>query len=172
VSAAETLQERLQVCSSCHGESGTSKMENVPSLAGQPALFLTNQLTLMREKLRPVAAMEPFVKGLKDDDIVALAEHYARLRPDPGVQQVDQRLVELGAALAQQLRCSSCHLPTFEGQEQIPRLAPQRLDYLVRSLREYRDGLRYGIDTSMNGVMYRVSDRDIMALAHYLGSLR
>jgi cytochrome c553 len=73
---------------------------------------------------------------------------------------------------ARRWRSSSCHLPTFEGQEQIPRLAPQRLDYLVRSLKEYRDGLRYGVDTSMNGVMYRVPDRDILALAHYLGSLR
>jgi cytochrome c553 len=172
VSAAETLQERLQVCSSCHGENGTSKMENVPSLAGQPALFLTNQLILMRERLRRSEAMEPFVKGLKDDEIVALAEHYAKLQPEPSVEPVDQTIVGRGAALARQLRCSSCHLPSYEGQEQIPRLTPQRLDYLVRSLREYRDGLRYGIDTSMNGVMYRVSDRDIMALAHYLGSLR
>ncbi len=63
-------------------------------------------------------------------------------------------------------------LPTFAGQEQIPRLARQRLDYLVKSLTEYRDGSRSGIDTSMNGVMYRVPDRDIRALAHYLGSLR
>ena len=48
--AAQTLQERLEVCGSCHGAEGNSKMENVPSLAGQPALFLTNQLILMREK--------------------------------------------------------------------------------------------------------------------------
>jgi cytochrome c553 len=63
-------------------------------------------------------------------------------------------------------------LPTFAGQEQIPRLAPQRIDYLVKTLTEYREGIRSGIDTSMNGVMYRVPDRDIRALAHYLGSLR
>jgi cytochrome c553 len=54
----------------------------------------------------------------------------------------------------------------------MPRLAHQRLDYLIKSLTEYRDGRRYGIDTSMNGVMYRVPDRDIRALAHYLASLR
>ena len=170
--AAETLQERLQVCGSCHGETGSSKMENVPSLAGQPALFLTNQLILMREKLRRVEAMEPFVKGLKDDEIVALAEHYARLTPEPGDEVVDQAAVARGAGLAERLRCVSCHGAQFEGYQQIPRLIPQRLDYLVKSLTEYRDGKRYGIDTSMNGVMYQVSDRDIRALAHYLGSLR
>jgi cytochrome c553 len=42
--AAQPLQERLQLCGTCHGEEGNSKMENTPSLAGQPELFLTNQL--------------------------------------------------------------------------------------------------------------------------------
>jgi cytochrome c553 len=172
VAAAQTLQERLQACGACHGETGSSTMENVPSLAGQPALFITNQLILMREKLRPVEAMQPFVKGLKDEEIVALAEHYAKLPPEPGGEAVDQSVVARGADLAQQLRCTSCHGARYEGQEQIPRLVPQRPDYLVKSLTEYRDGKRYGIDTSMNGVMYRVPDRDIRALAHYLGSLR
>jgi cytochrome c553 len=171
-STAQTLQERLETCGACHGEGGSSKMESIPSLAGQPALFLTNQLILMREKLRPVEAMEPFVKGLKDDDIVALAEHYAKLTPAPSDGAVDQAAVARGAQLAEQLRCVSCHGAGYKGQEQIPRLVPQRLDYLVKSLTEYRDGKRYGVDTSMNGVMYRVPDRDIRALAHYLGSLR
>jgi cytochrome c553 len=168
----QSLRERLETCSACHGETGVSKMENVPSLAGQPALFLTNQLILMREKLRPVEAMEPFVNGLKDEDIVALAEHYAKLTPGPSDEAVDQTLVARGVELAARLRCVSCHGPKLEGQEQMPRLIPQRLDYLVKTLTEYRDGKRYGVDTSMNGVMYQVSDRDIRALASYLGSLR
>jgi cytochrome c553 len=172
LAAAQTLEERLQVCGTCHGETGNSNMENVPSLAGQPALFLTNQLILMREKLRPVEAMEPFVKGLKDEEIVALAEHYAKLGPGRGDDAVDQQVVARGAQLAQQLHCASCHKAGYEGQEQMPRLVPQRIDYLIKSLTEYREGKRYGIDTSMNGVMYRVPDRDIRALAHYLGSLR
>jgi cytochrome c553 len=171
-STAQTLQERLEACGACHGGGGSSKMESIPSLAGQPALFLTNQLILMREKLRPVQAMEPFVKGLKDDDIVALAEHYAKLAPAPSDEPVDQAAVARGAQLAEQLRCVSCHGAAYGGQEQIPRLVPQRLDYLIKSLTEYRDGKRYGVDTSMNGVMYRISDRDIRALASYLGSLR
>jgi cytochrome c553 len=172
VSGAETLQERVEACGACHGEGGNSRMENVPSLAGQPALFLTNQLILMREKVRRSEVMEPFVKGLKDDEIIALAEHYAKLAPEPSGEAVDQSLVARGAQLAAELRCDSCHLPSYAGGEQIPRLKDQRLDYLIKSLTEYRDGSRSGIDTSMNGVMYRVRDQDIRALAHYLGSLR
>jgi len=169
---ADPLQERLRVCGACHGEDGNSKMENTPSLAGQPELFLTNQLIMMRERVRRSEVMEPFVKDLKDGDIMALAAHYAKLKPDPGNEPVDAGAVARGAQLSLQLRCGSCHLPTYEGYQQMPRLAPQRLDYLIKSLTEYRDGKRYGIDTSMNGVMYRVPDRDIRALAHYLVSLR
>src|SRR5262245_62505157 len=65
--AAQSLAERLEVCVSCHGAGGNSKIEVVPSLAGQPPLFLTNQLILMRERVRRSDVMEPFVKGLKDD---------------------------------------------------------------------------------------------------------
>jgi cytochrome c553 len=147
-------------------------MENTPSLAGQPALFLTNQLILMRERLRKSEIMAPFVNGLKDDEAVALAEHYARLQPEASVEAVDASLVAAGKELAAKLRCGSCHLPGYEGREQMPRLAGQRLDYLILSLTAYREGTRSGIDTSMNGVMHGVSDGEIRALAHYLTGLR
>ena len=55
--------ERLQLCGTCHGETGNSKMEKTPSLAGQPELFLTNQLILFREGCDKSEIMAPFVKG-------------------------------------------------------------------------------------------------------------
>jgi cytochrome c553 len=171
--AADPPQERLQLCGTCHGENGTSKMENTPSLAGQPPLFLTNQLILIREKVRKSEVMAPFVKELKDDEIIALAEHYSKLKPEPiAGEQVDQALVPRGAELAKQLRCGSCHLPNYQGQEQMPRLTGQRLDYLMLTLTAYRDGTRSGIDTSMNGVMVGLPDQDVRAIAHYLASIR
>jgi cytochrome c553 len=51
-------------------------MENTPSIAGQPELFLTNQLILMREGVRKSEIMAPFVKGL----IRALAHFLASIR--------------------------------------------------------------------------------------------
>ena len=170
--AAQTLAERLQLCATCHGEAGNSKMENTPSLAGQPELFITNQLILMREGVRKSDIMAPFVKGLKDDDIIALAAHYAKLTPASENATVDPELAKRGAELSVSLRCGSCHLPDYSGREQMPRLTHQRMDYLILTLTAYRDGTRSGIDTSMNGVMYGASDQDIRALAHYLASKR
>jgi cytochrome c553 len=168
---AQTLAERLQLCATCHGETGNSKMENTPSLAGQPELFLTNQLILMREGVRKSEIMAPFVKGLTDDVIIALAAHYAKLTPASENTAVEPELVKRGAQLSVSLRCGSCHLPDYSGREQMPRLTHQRLDYLILTLTDYRDGRRSGIDTSMNGVMYGTSNHDIRALAHYLASM-
>ena len=171
-SIAQSLQERLQLCGTCHGENGNSKMEKIPSLAGQPELFLTNQMILFRERLRQSEAMAPFAKGLTDAEIVALSAHYSKLAPEPSPEPVDQALVARGAELARTLHCGSCHLPDYVGREQMPRLAHQRIDYTIDSLLAYRAGTRYGIDTSMNGVMYGASDQDIRALAHYLATIR
>jgi cytochrome c553 len=168
---AQTLAERQRLCATCHGETGNSKMENTPSLAGQPELFLTNQLILMREGVRKSEIMAPFVKGLTDDVIIALAAHYAKLTPASENTAVDPELVKRGAQLSVNLRCGSCHLPDYSGREQMPRLTHQRLDYLILTLTNYRDGRRSGIDTSMNGVMYGTSNHDIRALAHYLASM-
>ena len=169
---AQVPQERLQLCGTCHGEKGNSRMEKTPSLAGQPELFLTNQMILFRDKLRKSEVMEPFVKGLKDDEIIALSVHYSKLPSEPSDERAETTLAPRGAEVARKLFCGSCHLPDYVGREQMPRLKHQRIDYLIDSLTAYREGRRSGIDTSMNAVMYEVSDQDIRALAHYLATLR
>jgi cytochrome c553 len=116
--------------------------------------------------------MEPFVKGVADSEIIALAQHYSKLPPEPTPESVDPALAARGAALAKGMHCGSCHLPDYAGREQMPRIAGQRIDYMIETLIAYREGKRYGVDTSMNGVMYGVSDQDIRALAHFAASKR
>src|SRR5205807_7429477 len=62
---SEPLAARIALCATCHGEDGNSRMENIPSLAGQPDFFLFNQLFLMREDVRRIEAMAPMVKDMK-----------------------------------------------------------------------------------------------------------
>ena len=62
-----------EACIACHGPGGNSLQPNVPSLAGQPKLFIENQLVLMREELRPAPQMQAIVKGMKDAEISRLA---------------------------------------------------------------------------------------------------
>lgn len=64
--------------------------------------------------------------------------------------------------------CNACHLPTYAGRANVPRINHQREDFLAHTLAEYRDGLRVGTDTQMNGVMHGLTDDDIRAIAHHL----
>jgi cytochrome c553 len=164
------LAERIQTCAACHGEDGNSRMENIPSIAGQPAFFIVNQLILMREGVRPVEAMAPFVKGLKDEEATALAEHFAKLPSKPNGERIDPALVKRGAEVAKDRRCGSCHGPALAGQDQIPRVAKQRVDYLIKSLTEFRSGNRPGSDTIMSVAVAGLSDADLAALAHFAAS--
>jgi cytochrome c553 len=162
-------QERLQLCAACHGEDGNSTNPQIPSIAGQPKRFLENQLILFREELRKSDQMLPVVKGLKDPEIVKLAEHFSKL-PAKGMERAVayRALLQQGSQRAKELRCGICHLSDFSGQNQIPRLAGQREAYLEAEMRAYRDSKRTGGDTIMAAALYGVSDADIKALAHFL----
>ena len=165
------LAEKLQLCGACHGEDGNSKLEKIPSLAGQPAFFVLNQLFLMREGVRKVEAMEPIVKDLKDDDLNNLSQHFAKLEAKRSEEPVDAALAKRGSEIATERRCGSCHLPNLAGQEQMPRLARQRIDYLIATLKSYRDSPRPGADTAMSAAIAGATDADLTALAHYAASL-
>ncbi len=170
--AAQTmpLKERIEQCSACHGDGGNSQLDHIPSLAGQPEFYIINQLILMREGVRPIEQMTPFVKDLKDSEIQALATYFNKLSPRlEGVRPIPA-FVERGQALAQRLRCGSCHNQDLSGDQQMPRLAKQRIDYMSAALKDYRDNKRKGADTAMTAVIFGLNDADIDALAHYSAS--
>jgi cytochrome c553 len=162
-------QERVQLCAACHGTDGNSVDPKVPSIAGQPKLFLETQLVLFREELRKSDLMLPVVKGLKDPELIKLAEHFSKL-PAKGMESgaPNPALMKTGQERAKALRCGICHLSDFSGQNQVPRLAGQREAYLEGEMRAYRDGKRTGGDTIMAAALYGVGDADLKALAHFL----
>lgn len=169
ISLSGLAQERLEQCAACHGADGNSVTPGTPSIAAQPKIFLENQLIFFREELRKSPAMLPVVKGLKDPEIIKLAEHFARL-PARSVASgpADKALLRKGQGLARKLRCGQCHTPDFRGQNQIPRLAAQREEYLDAEMRAFRDDKRTGGDTIMAATLYGVTDEEIRALAHFL----
>ena len=157
-------------CGACHGARGVAAQPGMPSLAGQPAEFTTLQLIMFRERLRDAPPMPDMAQGLEDGQIEDLAAHFAALPPGPPPDrgEADAGRAGEGAALSQRMNCGVCHLPTYAGRAQIPRVAGQREEYLVHALTQYRDGTRRGSDTNMNAVMYGVTDAQIAALAHHL----
>jgi len=171
--AAQTPAERLAPCLACHGESGTSSRPDVPSLGAQPAYYLLIQLFMFRERLRPIEPMTQMLEGASDDDLRAMADAIARLpAPQPDASPVDPARVARAQELVAQHRCNFCHNADYAGEENVPRIAGQREDYLVKALRGYKDNTRRGYDAQMADVVEPLTEADIADLAHYLARQR
>ncbi len=165
---AQAVPPRSAQCGACHGMDGNATQPGMPSLAGQPMVFLENTLVLIREGLREIPAMKGQLDGVSDAEISALARHFAAQKPAvPGAPAYADR-AQRGAQLSRQGLCGSCHESDYRGREQIPRLAGQREDYLLASLRLFRSGVTPGRDTMMSAVLNGMSDADLVSLAHYL----
>jgi cytochrome c553 len=169
------FQEKLETCFACHGPGGVSQTPEVPSLAGQPDLFIQWQLVYMRDETRKVEPMMEVVKDMTDAEVRAFGKLFAGLPPPPPAEgpDPDPALSEAGAKLVPPRRCGSCHLDTMEGRGEMPRLAAQREDYLVKAFHDYRSNIRRGRgNAAMVSIAYTLQDEDIRALAHYLARLR
>jgi cytochrome c553 len=167
--AAASLDERLAPCLACHGEHGQSDTPEVPSLGAQPAFYVMVQLYMFRERLRVIEPMTAMMQGLTDDELHHMAEMIAKLPPpQPVGEPGDPDRLERARLLIQQHRCNFCHNPDFSGAENVPRLAGQREDYLVKALRQYKNNTRRGYDAAMAEVLYGVSDEQILDLAYFL----
>ena len=168
---AQTISTKLQVCAACHGADGNAQLPGAPSLAGQPKIFIENQLVMIREGMRSIPMMQGMLDGVSDDEISAMAAHYAKLPVKKPPVDRQAALYALGEKKSSDMRCGICHLPNYVGREQMPRLAGQREDYLLHSMRQFKSNQAVGRDTIMAASLYGVGDDDLKAIAHFLSRL-
>src|SRR5436853_663384 len=170
---ALTYEEKLPACLACHGEKGVSETPEVPSLAGMPADFTLIQLFLFRQGTRKVEIMNDLAKDMTDDDLRKFAEYFSKLPPPKASgDAANAQIAARAQAVIGANHCASCHNPDFSGRDQMPRLAAQREDYLLKALRDYKAAKRPGYDATMDEVIRPVTDENIVDLSHYLARLR
>lgn len=170
VSAQQPKQ--LQLCEACHGPQGNSQNPKIPSLAGQPKIFMENQLVLIREGLRDIPQMKGTLDGLSDADLIVLAQYFAGQQVSPPVGPVNAERYARGKTLAHNLLCGTCHLPEYSGRDQIPRLAGQHEGFLRTVMEEYRDHPGPGRDTVMTNALLGLKNEHLDDLAHFLANFR
>jgi len=173
VATANVFDERRPICLQCHGDHGVSNTPDVPSLGGVPELYALLQLVAFREGNRDVPIMNAMTKGMTDDDLRAAAAFVAKQpRPPAPSEPGDPARMARGSALVEANRCGFCHGPKFLGGEQMPPLANQREDYLLKSLRAYKSQQRVGERAMMAEVLYALKDADFIDLAYFLAHVR
>ena len=171
--ADESIKEKAAQCSPCHGETGISETENIPSLAGQPDQFLQWQLVFFRSGSRKNEVMQPIAEQINNEDVRNLGAYFAALTPPKASAPDDNpELSRKGAEAAVGRRCGSCHGDAFAGTKAVARVASQREDYLLKALHDYKSNVRVGGGVAaMADVAYSLSEEEITALAHYLAHL-
>ena len=172
VAGAEAGARKAEVCVACHGQGGNATLPGVPSLAGQPALHTFLQLVQFREKRRSDSQMSPFAEKLSNRDMQDIGAYFAAQKPAAPAFQADAAKAAAGRKLLEAHHCGSCHMPDLSGQQQVPRLAGQNYEYLVKHMRGLKDGSRRDIDGTMASAAQALSDQDIVNLAHYLAGMK
>jgi cytochrome c553 len=173
-------QDKVAVCSACHGSDGNSVVGLWPSLAGQNEKYLTKQLRLVKSGGRVIASMTGLLDNLEDSDLEDIAAYYASQKNTVG--QTDESKVELGRKLyyAGNLEkgvpaCSACHSPRGLGNAPAayPLLSGQQPEYVAKALKDYRSGARVNEDPSkiMVAIAYKLDDEEIEALSSFVHGL-
>ena len=158
-------------CVACHGEGGNSAQPQYPVLAGQTARYLYLQLRDFKENRRSDPLMSPQAANLSREDMLDLAAYFAAQRPLAVKFTVDAGKAERGRKKAEETLCTMCHLGGFKGQNEIPRVAGQHHDYVVKQLGDFKAGRRTNDAGNMTSVARNLSDQDIQDLAQYIANL-
>jgi cytochrome c553 len=82
---AQSLEERLRGCDSCHGKQGIPRDSSWPVIGGQQQGYIDAALGDYKRGLRVSEPMAASVQNLGRLDIVAISAHYAQ-KPWPDLQ--------------------------------------------------------------------------------------
>lgn len=188
--SAEEGAAKAAVCLACHGMNGNSTNPEWPSLAGQNAIYVAEQLRLFRAGVRNNPIMMPLATTLTDDDIADLAVYYesqtpAGLEADPSYWKAGEALYDGGDTTRQIPACKACHGPVGIGNPAsgYPALRAQHSVYTVKQLNDYANDTRYarpGPDATaaarnghmMATVAKRLTPEDIRNVASYIQGMR
>lgn len=163
---------KAQVCVACHGPMGNSTNPDYPVLAGQSARYIYLELNDFKAGRRSDPRMSPIAATLSRDDMLDLAAYFAAQKPTPIAFNADGAKVAAGQKKAAEVLCTMCHLGGFVGQNEIPRVAGQYDQYIVKQLKDFRDRRRTNDAGNMTSVTKGLSDQDIENLAAYIANLQ
>jgi cytochrome c553 len=189
--SADAGSTKAAVCIACHGPNGNSVNPEWPSLAGQNAAYLREQLEMFKAKKRNNPIMAPIIEPLTEQDFADLAAYFAAQTPagleaDPSYWKAGEKLYKSGDATRDIPACTACHGPAGQGNAGAgyPALRAQHSVYTVKQLQDYLTNNRYRDaadptkvhatrnSSMMTTIAARLTPEDIRNLASYLQGLR
>lgn len=180
--SAEAGKAKSITCAACHGADGNSVNPAWPSIAGQHATYLVDQLRAFKQGSRNNVLMNAQAMALSDEDMANLAVYFSEQPAAPRAVS-DASLVSKGEAIYRggdkdggTPACLACHGPTGAGNPAAssPSLSGQHSVYTAAQLRLYASGERKsdGSTKVMRDIAGTLNDDQIQAVASYLQGLR
>ena len=160
-------EQKAQLCVLCHREAPDKRF--VPLLDAQPAEYLVASMVAFKTGQRKTwePAMTVNLQNLSQADIRDIADYFASRPPPAAPATIDPAAVAAGDKIVAEMKCASCHAPTFRGGGLTPRMAGQKPAYLVYQLEAFRDGRR----SHPPGMPLLNERSDMEKVASYLASL-
>jgi cytochrome c553 len=165
---ADAIEDKAQVCASCHGEAGLPIDKSYPLIWGQHQGYLYLQLRDFKLGQRKNEIMNGIAQDMSRDDMMGLAEYFSkktwvnlnqpRATPDEG------KRAEAAITAGQ---CGSCHGAQGMGDGTNPRIAGQRREYILKTLQDFRSRTRTN-NPWMSDITNTLAPEDLDALASYM----
>ncbi len=167
----EAGKAKATTCMACHGPEGNSPTAIIPILAGQSARYIYLELRDFKEGRRKNELMQQFAQSLSKEEMLDLGAYFAAQTPRDTGFKADPAKVARGEAKEKETLCTMCHLGGMKGQNEVPRVAGQHHDYVVKQLQDFKSGTRTNDAGTMSSVAKTLSDQDMDDLAHLMETL-
>lgn len=168
----------IAACVSCHGAKGASTITVNPKLGGQGEAYIYKQLVAFTEPTRAGTVMSAFAKALTDEEKKNIAAYLATEPSKSGAAknkdtiELGKKIYRGGIAENRVPACASCHGPAGAGMPSAyPRVGGQHQDYTVATLKAFKADTRK-TSAEMHAIAYRMSDKEIEAVADYMAGLK
>ena len=161
----EAGKSKSAMCQGCHGSDGHSQSAQYPSLAGQRALYLQNQLKAFQSGKRISPIMQSMAANLSKQDILNISTYFA----SRSLEKKETGSIVDKKGKSKVAMCLGCHGSNAQGLSSFPRLAGQQPAYLKKQLLNFKNRTRKG--GPMNSITATLSEQDIDEIANYLGNL-
>lgn len=184
--ASADVADVARECDQCHGDGGVSTESDVPTIAGMSAFVLEDYLLTYQDQGRPCHETEyrsgdterpatnmcEIAAELSEDDVAAIAAHYAAKEFVPAKQPFDAAKAAVGANIHKR-DCEKCHTENGSNPDDDAGLmAGQWMPYLQQVFEDYSSGEREMVEKKMQEKFDSLSDEEKEALIHFYGSLQ
>lgn len=178
--AEPSAQAMADTCAGCHGTDGRSTGPATPNLAGMSTKYFIDSMTAFKqlpkdayhaEDARPATIMNRIAKGYSDEQIAAMAEHFASLPVYKADVPHDAAKAEAGAAVYED-NCSACHRDNgSRPDDHAGILAGQWLPWMEYSREDVQNGHRE-VPPEMKQQFEKLGEADLEAVLHFFASQR